>query len=121
MTGDRPQRPDVPAVLRVIDGGGQLLVCFELVRFVAKAIRVIQLHQILPQPAKLLLILRAQLLLRGQRLAVPSYSRSVRVFACSPPFAHGRHAEHDGLKTTGAKVWSPILRRIIFLSPVPSF
>lgn len=60
-----PQRPEVAAVLCVVDRGGQLLVGRQLVRLVGEAVGVVEAHQFLPQLAQFALLLRGQLAARS--------------------------------------------------------
>ncbi len=64
---DFAQRLDVAVVLRVIDGGGQLLIRLQLVRFVGEAVTMIQLHQLFPELRQLGFLLGGQLLLFVRR------------------------------------------------------
>ncbi len=62
---DLSQCPDVAVVFRLIDGAGELLVSFELVRQVGETVRVKQFDQFLPEPGQLGFILNGQPLLPG--------------------------------------------------------
>jgi hypothetical protein len=66
---DGAQRLDVAVVLRLIDGGGQLVIRLQLVRLVGEAVRMIQLDQLLPELRQLRFLLGGQwrLLVRRRR------------------------------------------------------
>ena len=57
---DFAQRLDVAVVLRLIDGGGQLVIRLQFVRLMGKTVGMIQLHQFFPEPRQLRFLLGGQ-------------------------------------------------------------